>query len=127
MAGPLGWGVLPGGLRAGGSVGADRADWHRWTRTPEETFVMTEADLDRWRTQFDVPDAAELEGRVVADPPPGWSSWSERAAERWLSLSDGYAVATGAQRRYIVELSRLPDRALLPRTACVRSARRGSS
>ena len=85
---------------------------------------MTEADLDRWRTQFDVPDAAELEGRVVADPPPGWSSWSEWAAERWLSLSDGYAVATGAQRRYIVELSRLPDRALLPRTACVRSARR---
>jgi predicted kinase len=62
---------------------------HRWTRTPEKTFVMTEADVDRWRTQFDVPDAAELEGGEVADPPPGWSSWPEWAAERWPSLSDG--------------------------------------
>ena len=62
---------------------------HRWTRTPGETFVITEADVDRWRTQFDIPDAAELAGGEVAGPPPGWSSWSAWAAERWPSLSDG--------------------------------------
>jgi predicted kinase len=62
---------------------------HRWTHTPGETFVMTEADVDRWRAQFDVPDAAELAGGEIADPPPRWSSWSAWAAERWPSLSDG--------------------------------------
>lgn len=62
---------------------------HRWMRTPGETFMMTEADLDRWRSQFDVPDGAELEGSEVAAPPPGWSSWFEWAAERWPSLADG--------------------------------------
>jgi predicted kinase len=61
---------------------------HRWMRTPGETFMMTEADLDRWRTQFDVPDAAELAGSEVAAPPSGWSSWPEWAAERWPSLAD---------------------------------------
>lgn len=38
---------------------------HRCTRAPDETFVMTEADLDRWRGQFDVPDAAELGVRLL--------------------------------------------------------------
>jgi predicted kinase len=61
---------------------------HRWMRTPGETFMMTEADLDRWRTQFDVPDAAELAGSEVAAPPSRWSSWPEWAAERWPSLAD---------------------------------------
>ena len=62
---------------------------HRWARTPDETFMMTEADLDRWRTQFEAPDAAELGGGEVADPPPGWPSWRDWAAERWPSLSHG--------------------------------------
>jgi predicted kinase len=56
---------------------------HRWMRTPGATFTMTEEDLDRWRGQFDVPDAAELAGDEVADPPSGWSSWAQWAAERW--------------------------------------------
>ena len=62
---------------------------HRWMATPDQTFVMTEADVDRWRSQFDVPDAAELADGELADPPPGWSSWPEWAAERWPSLSEG--------------------------------------
>lgn len=62
---------------------------HRWTRAPDQTFVMTEADVDRWRARFDVPDTAELDGGEIADPPPGWSSWSDWAAERWPSPSDG--------------------------------------
>jgi predicted kinase len=56
---------------------------HRWMRTPHETFVMTEADADKWRSQFDVPDAAELAGEEIPDPPPGWSDWAAWAAERW--------------------------------------------
>jgi hypothetical protein len=47
---------------------------HRWMRTPDETFVMTEADVDRWRAQFDVPDAAELAG--------GELTWALTAALR---------------------------------------------
>jgi predicted kinase len=62
---------------------------HRWMRTPGDTFMMTEADLERWRIQFDVPDAADLEGSEAANLPPGWSSWPEWAAERWPpSLAD---------------------------------------
>jgi hypothetical protein len=49
---------------------------------------MTEADVDRWHAQLQVPDAAELGGGKIADPPPGWSNWFEWAAERWPSLSD---------------------------------------
>jgi hypothetical protein len=55
-------------------------------RTPDQTFVMTEADVDRLRAQFDVPDAAELASGEVAAPPLGWSNWSDWAAERWPSL-----------------------------------------
>ena len=61
---------------------------HRWTHTPEQTFAMTEADVDRWRAQFQAPDAVELAGDEVADPPPGWSNWLDWAVGRWPSLSD---------------------------------------
>ena len=60
----------------------------RWTRAPNETFEMTEADVDRSRAQFEAPDAEELAGRGIADPPPGWASWSDWASERWPSLSE---------------------------------------
>ena len=60
---------------------------HRWTRTPDQTFVMTEEDVDRWRAQFDVPDEAEVAGGDIADPPSEWSNWLDWAGERWPSLS----------------------------------------
>jgi predicted kinase len=54
---------------------------------PQTTFVMTEADLDEWWGQFEVPDAAELDaGGAVPEPPPGWRSWTEWAVDRWPSL-----------------------------------------
>jgi predicted kinase len=62
---------------------------NRRERTPDQAFEMTEADVDRWRSQFEVPDAAELAGDVVADPPLGWSNWSDWAEERWPSLQFG--------------------------------------
>jgi predicted kinase len=62
----------------------------RWQATPDETFVITEADVDEWRSRFEAPDAAELAGEAIADPPAGWSDWAAWAAERWpTSRGDG--------------------------------------
>jgi predicted kinase len=60
---------------------------HRQASTPEDTFPMTEADLSRWRTRFEEPDAAELAGRDIDGPPPGWPDWTEWAAARWPSFT----------------------------------------
>ncbi|MGW7023083.1 ATP-binding protein [Streptomyces decoyicus] len=58
----------------------------RQSTTPDHTFPMSEADLLHWRTLFQEPDAAELEGHQVGGPPPGWPGWREWAADRWPSL-----------------------------------------
>jgi predicted kinase/streptomycin 6-kinase len=58
----------------------------RQASAPHETFPMTEADLDKWRKQFQAPDAAELDaGETIPEPPPGWPGWPEWAAHRWPS------------------------------------------
>ncbi|MGH3220773.1 MAG: AAA family ATPase [Streptosporangiaceae bacterium] len=61
----------------------------RQARTPDETFVMTEAEVDSWRALFEVPDIAELAGTDLPEPPPGWPGWPEWAADRWPSLGYG--------------------------------------
>ena len=61
---------------------------HRQATAPHQTFPMTEADIDRWREQFQVPDAAELAGGPIPWPPAGWPGWPEWAADRWPSLAD---------------------------------------
>jgi predicted kinase len=58
----------------------------RSVRTPHETFVMTEADVDKWRSQFEGPDEAELAEEEIPDPPPAWSDWGAWAADRWPTL-----------------------------------------
>jgi hypothetical protein len=35
---------------------------HPQETTPHQTFPMSEADVDAWREQFQVPDTAELDG-----------------------------------------------------------------
>lgn len=60
----------------------------RQETAPHETFPMTEADVDQWREQFQVPDAAELDGDEIPDPPAGWSVWPEWAAGQWPSCTD---------------------------------------
>jgi predicted kinase len=60
----------------------------RQETAPHETFSMTEADIDQWRTQFQVPDDAELDGGEIPDPPAGWSGWPEWAAGQWPSCTD---------------------------------------
>lgn len=61
---------------------------HRQESVPHHTFPMTEADLDQWRGQFEVPDAAELDSREILDPPAGWSTWPAWAAHQWPSCLD---------------------------------------
>jgi len=56
---------------------------HRQETTPHLTFPMSEADVDAWRPQFQVPDAAELGGGEIPAPPAGWPGWPEWAAEHW--------------------------------------------
>jgi len=60
----------------------------RWQDTPHETFAITEADVDEWRSRFEAPDEAELVGERIADPPAGWSDWNAWATERWPTSSD---------------------------------------
>ncbi|MBV9383148.1 MAG: ATP-binding protein [Streptosporangiaceae bacterium] len=61
---------------------------HRQETTPHQTFPMSEADVDAWREQFQVPDAAELDGGEIPAPPTGWPGWSEWAADHWPSCTD---------------------------------------
>ncbi len=60
---------------------------HRQENAPHQTFPMSEADLDQWRRQFQMPDAAELGGGEIPGPPPGWPGWPEWAADHWPSLT----------------------------------------
>src|SRR3954453_20629745 len=63
----------------------------RQASAPQTTSPMTEADIDRWREQFQVPDAAELGGGDIPGPPPDWPGWPEWAADRWPPLADNNA------------------------------------
>lgn len=60
----------------------------RQETAPHQTFPMSEADLNQWRRQFQVPDAGELEGGAIPDPPAGWPGWPEWAAHQWPSCTD---------------------------------------
>jgi predicted kinase len=59
---------------------------HRQATAPHTTVPMTEADVDKWREQFQEPDAAELSDGNIPSPPPEWPGWPEWAANRWPSL-----------------------------------------
>ncbi|MDX6395872.1 MAG: hypothetical protein QOJ73_6935 [Streptosporangiaceae bacterium] len=60
---------------------------HRQATTPHQTFPMSEADVNQWREQFQVPDAAELDGGEIPGPPAGWPGWPEWAVDHWPSLA----------------------------------------
>ena len=61
---------------------------HRQATAPHQTFPMKEADVDQWRKQFQVPDAAELDGGEIPGPPAGWTGWPEWAVDHWPSCTD---------------------------------------
>ena len=60
----------------------------RQETAPHQTFPMNEADVEQWRKQFQVPDAAELDGGEIPGPPAGWPGWPEWAADHWPSCTD---------------------------------------
>jgi predicted kinase len=59
----------------------------RQATEPHQTFPMSEGDVDTWRAQFQVPDAAELAGGDLPGPPAGWPGWGEWAADHWPSCT----------------------------------------
>ncbi len=61
---------------------------HRQATTPHQTFPMSEADVDAWREQFHIPDAAELAGAEIPDVPPGWPNWPAWAADHWPTCTE---------------------------------------
>jgi predicted kinase len=61
---------------------------HRQATAPHQTFPMSEAELDQWREQFQVPDAAELDGGEIPGPPMGWPGWPQWAADHWPTCTD---------------------------------------
>jgi predicted kinase len=61
---------------------------HRQATEPHQTFPMSEADVDQWREQFQVPDATELSSGEIPGPPPGWPGWAQWAAGHWPSCTD---------------------------------------
>jgi predicted kinase len=60
----------------------------RQATAPHQTFPMSEADVDKWREQFQVPDAGELSGAEIARPPEGWPGWAQWAADHWPTCTD---------------------------------------
>lgn len=55
----------------------------RWRDVPEQTWSISQADLDEWRDLFQEPDDAELVGRCDPTPPRGFVGWAEWTAARW--------------------------------------------
>ncbi|GAA1708585.1 AAA family ATPase [Kribbella yunnanensis] len=61
---------------------------HRFTTTPDQTFTISDAELAEWRTVFEPPDQAELDGTHLAPAPPDHPTWSAWASHRWPSLPE---------------------------------------
>ena len=64
---------------------------NRFTTTPDQTFHMSDVELERSRAQFQAPDDEELRGSQIPPVPHGYPTWSEWASQRWPSLPDQYA------------------------------------
>lgn len=63
---------------------------NRFATTPDQTFQMSDVELEQWRTQFQAPDDEELLGSQIPPAPPEHATWSRWASERWPSLPDQY-------------------------------------
>ena len=63
----------------------------RFAAGPDQTFSMSDVELEQWRTQFQAPNEDELRGSRIPPVPPGHATWSQWASRRWPSLPDHYA------------------------------------
>ena len=43
----------------------------RFAATPDQTFHMSDVELEQWRAQFQAPDDEELRGSQIPPVPPG--------------------------------------------------------
>lgn len=57
----------------------------RFAATPDQTFRMSDVELEQWRARFEAPDDDELFGARIPPAPPGHANWSAWAAQRWPS------------------------------------------
>jgi predicted kinase len=63
----------------------------RYATAPDQTFPISDLELQRWRTQFQTPDEEELRGGQIPPVPPEHQTWSQWASKRWPSLPDQYS------------------------------------
>ena len=54
----------------------------------DASLLLSDAELAGWRHRFEEPDAAELAGSAIPEPPASYASWWDWAAERWPTLPD---------------------------------------
>jgi len=66
----------------------------RFATTPDQTFHMSDVELEQWRAQFQAPDDNELHGSQIPPAPQEHTTWSHWASQRWPSLPDQYADTT---------------------------------
>jgi predicted kinase len=67
---------------------------NRFENTPQQTFHMSDVELEQWRAQFQAPDEDELRGTEIPLVPSEHATWSQWASERWPSLPDQYGPTT---------------------------------
>jgi predicted kinase len=58
----------------------------RFECDPGSTYDMRYFDLDKFRSQFQVPSQDELTNGPIDTPPAGHASWGSWASERWPSF-----------------------------------------
>jgi predicted kinase len=71
----------------------------RQATAPHQTFPMSEADLDQWREEFQVPDAAELHGGEIPRPPRPWPPVRRPAERSWPTARPERTPASAPARR----------------------------
>jgi predicted kinase/SAM-dependent methyltransferase len=71
---------------------------HRQATAAHRTYPVSERDSADWRALFQEPDAAEIEGEWIDDPPAGWIGWAQWAADRWPSFGDGWRPPARRER-----------------------------
>jgi predicted kinase len=55
----------------------------RFAQEPHSTFVISDADLEQWRSQFQEPDEHELRSADPGPVPTGFATWDAWTADRW--------------------------------------------
>jgi predicted kinase len=64
---------------------------NRFATRPDQTFHMSDVELEQWRAQFQAPSDDELRGSQIPPVAAGHATWSQWASRRWPSLPDQYA------------------------------------